>query len=1846
MKFCAHKYVHRFGVKRISLLRKAGLLIAVAVFAAGALPDEAGAQKADRRIVTIEEADFFGSDYRTVKDVDLEQCKSACLSDNQCQAFTYNTSAGWCFLKSDLGQLQAFEGAVAGRVVTVAAKRETQEADRRTELSFVDRGTIEKAVTYAARIASNTAIPALTVQELRARGRAALNAGDGAVAQSNFISLVAIDSSDFRSWADLARSQLLQKPERWEARTRKQEEAISSSLNAYLRSVDANERAHGLDLIAQAFENRAEWKVAIKALRASLVLDDNLELRSRYERIVAEHGFRILEPTVAADAQTPRICVVFSSPLQRGPDFTPFLDVKGRGAVAIETDGAQLCADGVLHGERYDVTVRSGLPAADGEKLEKSVRLTVYVRDRAPSVHFPGRAYVLPSGGEPTLPIVSVNTEEVDAAVYRIGDRALAETVRRGTFLRQMSSYNADQLSEELGSSVWSGIIDTQNRLNEDVTTAVPLNDLGLEIKPGVYVMTARSKLDIANAWGPLATQWFIVSDLGLSSLTGSDGITVNVRSLTSAKAVAGAKIQLLAVNNEILAEAASDVDGLVRFAPGFARGKGGMAPGLLVARTDTGDYSFLDLRKPAFDLSDRGVEGRAAPGPLDVFAWMDRGIYKAGETAHAQALVRTRNAKAQSGLPLTFILERPDGVEHSRHIVSDAGLGGYLQDFVLEGSVQQGVWTWKVHIDPEGDALARASFLVEDYQPERVDFELNTAAEAFDRNRPISVSLEGRMLYGSPASGQKLEGEITISPSRTLQDWPGYQFGLLDETAYPVRESLPAGLKTDAEGQLDFKVSLPEIATTTGLFTGRLTARLVEPGGRFVERRLDMPVSIEAVKIGIKPLFQEGVDEGGPAAFDVVVLGQDGNPAAREGLNWTVSKINRRYQWYRHDGSWNYEPVTTSERVASGSMNVTADAPAHLSVPVEWGQYRLDIQSQEDGAVISSVAFSAGWYTAETTSETPDYLDIGLDKKAYRAGEIARVRLTSQTDGTAVVHVVSGGILRSQTLEVAGGSAALEIPVEENWGAGAYITASLYRPMQLLESRMPSRSVGLTWAKVDPQDRVLDVQLEAPELIRPSTRLTVPVEITGLGAGAQAFVTVAAVDVGILNLTGYEPPAPETWYFGQRRLGTEIRDLYGQLIDRTIGVKGKVRTGGDAMAARLDAPPPDEEPVALFSGIVTLDGEGKATVNFEVPDFNGTLRLMAVAWTQTGVGHAHRDVKVRAPLVLSASLPAYLAPGDASRLRLDIDNVGGPAGSYELTLTADGTLDLEGAGGNARSIALAAGEKVSVLVPIKAGDGLGKSEIFAALMTPDGEEFVKRMVLDIRDTSPETERRSSFALAAGNRLSLDSAAYDGLRPETVSIKVTVGGAARIDVAGLLHSLDHYPYACTEQTVSRALPLLYLHKVAHAAGLGEENAAREKVEAAIKRVLGNQSASGSFGLWNSYSAYDPWLDAYVADFLTRAREEGFMVPDRAFDMALTNLENRLAYAADFTEGGEEIAYGLYVLARNGRASMGDLRYYLDTKLDAFSTPLAKAQLAASLSLYGEAERSRKGFEAAVLALHARETQQYRQDYGSRLRDGAGVLSYISGGKADDGYLKDATDFVRMAQERRTFYSTQDMAWLLMAAHELNAQAEESRIAVDGQEHAGRLLWSFNAADFGATGRVVENRGDQTSNLLVSVVGQPLVPEPEGGLDYTIERQIFDLDGHAIEPDAVPVGKRLAVVVTVRALSERAGRLMVVDRLPAGLTIDNPRLLKSADVGALDWLRMIDQPEHAQVFADRFEVSIDEKDRREKEFNFVYLARAVTPGDYLHPPASVEDMYRPERRARTASGRFTVLGPVR
>ena len=1733
---------------------------------------------------------------------------------------------------------------------------------------FAHQGVKEDGGRYEAYLKANWKLSTRNAAELRRDGERLLRT-DPRAASRSFAGAVVADGRDADAWIGLSRALLAVAPdpnkdsERYDLPVN----ASGAAYIAYERAAGDPQKARALAVLGDALQRRSYWRPAIDALKTSLALADNGAVRETYDKLRSEHGFRMTDYKAEAEMAAPRLCLQFSEALARGQvDFAKFVSVDGKDPQSVSAENEQLCIDGLSHGQRYQVQVRAGLPSAVEEDLTKSIEIAVYVPDRKPFVRFSGKSYVLPSRGQQGIPLVSINTAKVEVEVYRIGDRNLVGALESGDFQRQLQSYELEQIKSRSGEKIFTGSMDVPQKLNEEITTALPVTDAVGTLKPGVYVMVAKPSQKSREDYNTEATQWFIVSDLGLTAFSGDDGVHAFVRSLAETSPSADVNVKLIARNNEVLGTAKTDARGYAKFDAGLARGEGGLQPALLMAESASGEYAFLDLTSGAFDLTDRGVKGRETPGPLDGFVYTERGVYRPGEDVHIAALVRDAAGKAAT-LPVTLIVTRPDGVEHSRYTLKDRGLGGRDITLPLAASSQTGTWRAKLHTDPQKDPLTQVSFLVEDFVPERLDLKLEAPAAALSPQETQTIKATGRYLYGPPAADLSIEGDILVKPSKKdIEGYPGFQFGQAEETIEPVRKPLDAATTTDADGVAQVAITLPPVTQTAKPLEASVILRLRESGGRTIERTITVPVDLKQPRIGIKPLFKgTDLDEKQTASFEVVVLDGEGKRVASDGLGWVLNRLDTNWQWYRRDGQWNYEAVTLTRKIADGTLNATADgALPKVEANVDYGRYKLEITSADPSGPSASTAFNAGWYTAASEAESPEILDVALDRASYKPGDTAKLRIATKVGGKALISVLSNGLLSTQEIDVPNGGGEADVTVGEGWGAGAYVTAMLYRSLDESLKRMPSRAIGVQWLGLDQAANTLSVELGAPEKIKSGSTLTVPVKLGGLKAGEEARVTLAAVDLGILNLTRFQTPAPENWFYAQRRMGLEIRDFYGRLIDGMRAERGTLRSGGDGGAdAGLQGSPPVEETVALFSGIVAVGPDGTASVDFNVPDFNGTVRVMAVAWSADKLGHGQKDVIVRDAVALTASGPRFLTLGDEARLDIAVHNVEGPQAAYKVELV-NGDKAVHTA-----NLDLKAGERRSEHIPVKP-ESVGLVDYDIRVTGPDGIDVKRHLTFDVKPPAGDIKRTTVASLKAGGNISLSpDLVRDMIAPRT-RVSISVGPIATLDIPSLLTSLDRYPYGCAEQTVSRALPLVYANAVAAQLGIAPDKELKERVQKAVDRVFEMQDSSGAFGVWGPVTT-DLWLTGYVTDFLTRAKEQGFAVNPQGFTQALDRLQNFIAYAEDFEQGGEDRAYALYVLARNGRAPIGDLRYYADTRLDRFTTPLAKAQLGAALAMMGDKTRAETAFASALDSLDVPEPTGafgYRGDYGSDLRDSAALLTLASETHVTNVEAPKLINVIAKAYVGRTYTSTQEQAWMLLAANAMAEEGRDLKLIVNGAPVVGAVNRAMSAEEILKAPLTVANDGAAPVDAVVSVIGSSLTTEPPVSKGFTIERAYYTLDGKQVDLKSATGGtsevkqnERLVAVVKIES-KDPGGRVLLVDRLPAGFEIDNPHIVDSGDVKALDWLKTTVQPEHSEFRDDRFVAAFNfstgntEQAAPEAESTpdgqavtkgpatsatVAYMVRAVTPGAFIHPAATVEDMYRPERYARSAAGKLTV-----
>ena len=1618
-------------------------------------------------------------------------------------------------------------------------------------------------------------------------------------------------------------------------------EAAYGLYAAYRSSADPGSARETLGALSMIQEVRGEYVGAELALLGSLTEEKDPGAEDRLNRIRNEHGFRLLDVRTYHDRDDPRACLALSAAVarERHETIADYVAVTpGSGDHPVVLRERVVCIGNLEHGAEYLVRVRDGLVDVHGRTVVPG-ESRVLVADRPARASFPGGRYVLPKVGSIGVPLTTVNMEEVPLTLLRITEGNLVDAVMSRSFGRDLDGFDTDRIVDSLGELEWQGAIAVKGVRNRKTVTAVPVDTLMPERKPGVYLLVAARDLENEerDRWSDHATQWLVVSDIGLTTVHGADGLSVFARSLATAEPMAGVTLALQARNEDTLAETATDTDGRAAFAPGLLRGSGGRRAVLLRARTADGDHTFLSLAGAGFDLSDRGASGRPAPGPVDAYVYTDRGIYRPGEVVHLTALVRDDRGRAVSGLPLRLTIVRPDGVEARNLSVRTDETGAVPLDHLLADTAVTGVWRFALSVPDGGATVGETSVQVKDFVPPRIEVDAE-APEAFAAGTGAPVTLAARFLYGAPGADLAVMGRVRVEVDpEPFADWPGYRFGLVEDRPVPARADLPLA-RTNEDGVAALSLTLPAVAESTHPLRARVEAAVLERGGRPVGKTVVRPLRDGRERIGIRPRFTGAAGIRAPVVFDVALVDGAGEAVGGRSLVWRLYEESREPFWYRlPSGSWEYREIVSDAAVDSGEIRSSGSGsdPARVTLQADWGNHRLEVTDPgSPGALAASVRFLAGWSRKDDGPGAPDRMTVRLDRDRYLAGDTATVRLEAPFDGAALVTVLTDRVAQAHEVEVVDGIAALSLPVED-WTAGAYVTATVFRSAPVGAEEGPGRAIGLAWLAVEQPERRLSVTIEAPEVSASGEPVPVAFRVTdGAGVPTEARLTLAAVDEGILQMTGFEPPNPTGAVFGKRRMGVDLRDLYGRLIDARRGRPGTVRSGGGDAGGLLGGVQPPRKTVALYHGLMRTDAEGRGEVVLDVPDgFHGRLRLMAVAHTREAVGHGRSDLVVRDPLVVDFYGPRFLAPGDEARVTVELVNTDAPAGGYTPNLSVTGPAGI--AGTLPKTLALSPGERWSTPLTLSS-TAPGDVVLRLGVSGPGGAKFERTWTLPVRPAQAWRQTRYPVALGPGGSVNLSEDLIADLYAKDARVSVGLSSAP-YDLHGLLASLDRYPYGCTEQTISRVLPLLYVKELERGSGSGAGGPDRgDRVREAVRRVLSRQRPDGGFGLWSARDDTDPWVSAYALDFLDRARAEGFEVDATALRRSQLYIANLLNRTRPSRIAVEAAAYGLAVLARSKSVDVGVVRRFVEARLGRVATGLGRAQVALAAASFGLGDRA----DAALAAAASSRSSSYAT-YGSELRDVAALVSAAAALKADDVLTEAAVRLRRLAVED-SHTSTQEKAWLAVAAWEINRAMARVPLSVDGvRVPAGRGGFHrvVRPKELEGEGLTIANTGDQPVELMIGVSGYPATEEPAHAEGVTMDRTFLTREGAPVELDNVKQGDELIVVLEGRLTERvlRAHHLLVADLLPAGLEIQ----AAIADNEEYEFLAPMDRPAALRLRDDRYVAALNRAWGKDGSFRLAYLVRAVTPGTFRVPAAYVEDMYDPTIQARGAMGSMSV-----
>lgn len=1566
---------------------------------------------------------------------------------------------------------------------------------------------------------------------------------------------------------------------------------------------------------------------------------------------------------------TNAISLLFNAPLDPDQDFISGVNTTpDLGSPFLSPDGKTLYFNGIKPDTKYKVSFTGTIKAQNGSQYKSKATSSLTTRSMPPGVSFESQGAILRPGGNETLPVLAQNVSDADLRIYRVRHEKVARFFGAYTRLANPDSRYIKDLRNELLTETYSGRVHLANKKNARNQVDIALDSLGVSGRKGLYFAVVGQ----AGRFGFDSATWFTVSSLGMQLRQNQKSMSLVVQDIDGGEPVADASIYIFKTakrgNKSKLLNLRSDGEVGVTNEKGMYQVKGlpNNKRDLLFVATLGDQVSVLPYKEPKLDLSEYPISGRSY-AVAEHFLYGPRDIYRPGEDLTVSILRRDADGGQVPG-PLRLHVIKPDASVY-KSIKLDPQHDGYFElELPLPTNSPLGQWHADVMNAAGKKRLARFDFKVEEFLPERLRLE-------FENSSGGDVKVLGEYLYGAPAAGNAMDVRVTIRPwASPLEQHPGYVFG--DEPKQPYAEEDLAPLTLDDAGKQTLSASaLSQIKLKKWDSPARLSyyCSLYESGGRALNRRHDVLWWPKESYIGIKPQFKnDRSSENSVAAFDVLRSNSAGQVLGSGQAKVSLIRHEKNYYWTNTNDGWGYQADENEYVVSQQVIDFSEASKQTLELPVEWGNYRLkihDLTSQAD----TVYAFQAGssWYRSWNTASSrirPDQVTLAWDQGGYQAGDTATLKIAAPTAGKALVMLETDRILHQQFVDLKNNQATVSLPVPKDLNRhDAYVSVYVVAPTTAGEN-VTKRSLGVIHLPLQRADRHLDVKINVPERWRPEQTVTAKVLVNnakGQPFSGSAYVTLSAVDSGVLSLTDYKVSDPFDLFYAKRRYLAAIKDNYRYVVERLLGDKAKVLWGGDTDIQELrDKPPVDVKIVSLFSGQVSV-ANGVAKIPLDLPQFDGELTLTAVGFSGSAFGKADQTVKVSAPVVAQLSKPRFLALGDKSTLALDLTNLNEPElNDVSVKYHIDGALVQHH--GQFDDIQLDTGKRKTFKFEIDA-QNVGQGTISVDIKLP-GYSMRRTWSLNVRSAYPAEYHRVSRSIGSGEAIAFPSEQLAGLMPDTVKAQIAIAQYPDLNLGEHLRYLDVYPYTCLEQTSSKARPFA-LFGVDELTTFGlpiDKQAVQEKVDTTLLRYAELQRSNGSFGLWSKSSSEDQWLTVYATELLLSLRDAGYEVPQSMLDPALARLKqyvrsNSVPVIKTWSNQPSHYyasyrAYAAYVLAKEGQTTLGPVRSIAENDLADAAGPLPSLRTGMAMIQLGAVD---EGIKLIKTAMGLSRVSEYLGDYGSGVRDEAIVLAAVLSQQGmPDGLQVQAHERLQALSHR-----IQTKSWL--SPQERNAIIELGAVLqrVYTDTWSGDLATLAGEQALQGTGykrlNIAYMLGDKAARFVntgkdpvfVSYAWTGQRDQPPGkasnGIQINAKHFVYAQGKAAPLQNGTELNTGDIVLSRVSVRSdERIPDALLVNLMPAGLELENQNLTHAMKLSSIriegKKLHNSHAIEYQEYRDDRYMAAMDLRPNDEEVVYFI--SRAINPGQYTVPPAQIESMYSPQINGLGASmGSITVQG---
>lgn len=1568
-----------------------------------------------------------------------------------------------------------------------------------------------------------------------------------------------------------------------------------------------------------------------------VMTDSNLSLGQEYTQEIVVHldpELRLVD--ISADASKSQTSIelrfstsVAAASLRKHLQITPGLDF------TVSSHGRTATINGNFQpGSMYSLALMQGLTAEDGATLAAPFTTSLAMPNLEPSVDFAARGMFLPKDGAGQIAVEYVNTKSLELTVCRIFPNNLAALFQDYGYSVFDDDYAGDWVPEHLGSEIFRTTYALESTPNNKEKLNLSMSQIIPDDRPGLYKINMARPSSYRGA-----TRWVMRTDIGLVAKEDPKGYMIWASSISSLKSLAGLEIRLISSKNQILGTGYTDDSGLARIS---ASGNDELGYPLMLLAQKGEDFSFIFLERFHIDTTGLDVSGTSISDTgLQAYIYGKRDIYRPGETLDAMILVRDIRLNTPQTMPLKVEQFDPEGrLLRTMQLELQAGMAPVtldVPDWALTGP-------YSLQVSSANQVIGSYDYQVEEFIPDRIKVEIVAPSKPILPGQDLNFGVASHYLFGPPASNLAATTKVRlIAAPFAPKGFEKYVFGHSTRAFEPL-QIFSTESHLDQEGQASFQTAIPDDLTPPAALEAELTSRVQEQGGRGVTARTRIPVHAYTLYPGIKEPDSIELEPRKAASFEFVTVTPDGTLVDHPALEATLFQDRWQTVMRKTSSGFVYESVRNPLEISTQHIKSGKGHGKITIVPPTYGSYRLQLTAGQGQAVTELEFYCGGWGYSPWAVKNPARLELVADKAGYRAGETASIQIRAPFSGKVLISVEGQHVEHHETIELTDNTGHVYLPVREEWQPNVYVTATLVRKGQDIAPGSTGRAFGAIPLFVDSISNKMKIHMDTPTEIRPHSDLTI-----GLRTAPEAKVTIAVVDEGILQLIGGKNPDPFSFFYAKRSLDVISYDNFALLFPQIGRYFPPLAGGGDAMYGVSDFIRTEGirrvKPVTFWSGLLTADATGNIQHTISVPEFQGALRIVAVANNGKGFGISTAQTRVRTPLVVIPTLPRFLSLGDELEIPVTLRNDTTTSGSFVLNATLSGPATW---GAIPESVHLETGRDTTIYLPLICGQEEGKVSV-TITATGNGEVTSSTEDLDQRSPLPVIRRQETGTVKTSSA-SIGQDATQDLLPETITRAIRLSNSPLSQFTGHLDTLLAYPYGCAEQIVSKAFPLLYFSDLAAEVSPGRFSQAGPAglVQTTIRRLQFMQTSSGGYAFWPGGNQPNPWVSTYVGHFLLEARQAGHHIPPRMLDGLFSYLQRQLGQNKDATPAQvEKAAYALYVLARGQQADLGS-QDFMRASFEKSLTGVARTLLAGA---YFATENFEVGAKLLHVAPNFDETRKESGgNLGSSLRDRALVSLILLDHFKDDPRLEGLINRISQDLSRDFWYTTQETSLAFMAMGKYLHQWHDDTQARG--PFSGTLTWpegenSFHQVETfilphvstAAPFTLDKTPGDQPVFYTLLTSGAPTLASHKAqaqGLE--VQQVLLTEDGQPLDTQAVRQGQMIIMKTMARSTSGQVDNVIVQSLLASGLEVENPRLETTEHMEWMDTKSPF-MSGHQDLRDDRILVFTS----LNKNWTVRYsLLRAITPGIFTLPPVQVEAMYLPEVRASGELGTLHIL----